>query len=273
MKKLLVTGGSGYLGQHLVPRAMARYEVVYSHFATDPLGLENSLWIDLRDGITTDVIVRDIMPDWIIHLAGSNRSPDMHRVIVDGTRNIVASAEAIGARLIHLSTDVLFDGTAAPYVETDKPTPIHAYGRAKAIAEKIVAGYRDHVIVRTSLIYSDQIMDMGTRWMKAAIERGEPLSLFSNHLRNPVHADDLADACFELLEMEFRGILHVAGGEALSRAQYAMKTLNYWGVPLDGVTASADESGKFPLDVRLDIGKAREMLYTELRGVSTVFGD
>ncbi len=270
--KLLVTGGSGYLGQHLIPRAMERHEVIYSHFTSDPLGFDNSIWIDLRDGITTDVIVREIMPDGIIHLAGSNRSPDMHSVIVDGTRNIVAAAEATGARLVHLSTDVLFDGTAAPYVENDEPTPIHAYGRAKAIAEKIVQGYADHVIVRTSLIYSERIMDMGTRWMKAAIERGEPPSLFNNHLRNPVHADDLADACLELLEIDFTGVLHVAGGEALSRADYAMKTLRHWNVPLDGVTAAPDESGSFPQDVRLDIGKAQALLRTKLRGVSEVLG-
>lgn len=272
MKKLLITGGSGYLGQHLVPRAIARYDVVYSHFANDPLGMKNSLWIDLRDGITTDVIVREIKPDGIIHLAGSNRSADMHSVIVDGTRNIVASAAAVNARLIHLSTDVLFDGTAAPYVETDEPTPVHAYGRAKTIAEKIVAGYPNHVIVRTSLIYSERIMDMGTRWMKAAIEKGEPLSLFNNHWRNPVHADDLSDACLELMGMDFTGIVHVAGNEALPRSEYAMKTLRHWGVPLDGVTSAPDESGKFPLDVRLNIDKAREMLWTKLRGVSEVLG-
>ncbi len=270
--KLLITGGSGYLGQHLVPRAMKQHDVVYSHFATDPLGLDNSIWIDLRDAITTDVIVREINPDAIIHLAGSNRSPDMHRVIVDGTRNIVASAEATNARLIHLSTDVLFDGTAAPYVETDKPTPVHAYGRAKAIAERIVAGYADHVIVRTSLIYSERIMDMGTRWMKAAIERDEPLSLFSNHLRNPVYADDLADACLELLENEFVGVLNVAGSEALSRSDYALKTLRHWGVSLEGVSAAPDQSGNFPLDVRLDVSKAQNLLATSLRGASEVLG-
>lgn len=272
MKKLLITGGSGYLGQHLVPRAIANYDVVYSHFSTDPLGMDNSIWIDLRDGITTDVIVREINPDAIIHLAGSNRSPDMHSVIVDGTRNIVAAAEAINARLIYLSTDVLFDGTAAPYVETDVPTPVHAYGRAKTIGEKIVAGYANQVIIRTSLIYSERIMDMGTRWMKAVIERGEPLSLFSNHWRNPIHADDLSDACLELVEIDFRGILHVAGREAMTRSDYAMKTLRHWGVGLEGVSAEPDLSGKFPIDVRLNVDKAQEMLWTDLRGVSDVLG-
>ena len=267
---LLITGGSSYLGQHLVPLAHSNHTVTYTFFSNDPLGLDSGVALDVRDGAAVNALVERVQPDAIIHLAGSNRSPDMAAVIVDGAKHMSAAARLVGAKLVHVSSDVIFDGNGAPYRESAEPTPVHAYGRAKADAETIVATYPDHVIVRTSLIYSLHLIDNGTRWMRQAILDGNPPSLFSNHYRNPIHADDLSAGCIELAGNDFTGIINLVGAQSVTRAGFARQMLQYWGVQTDQVKDVPDHSGRFPVDLRMDIRLAQTHLETRLRGVDEV---
>ena len=269
--KLLIAGGSGFLGQHLVPLVLERHPTVYTYFANDTLGLSQGRQLDLRDAKAVLRLVEVVQPDVIVHLGGSNRSADMYNVIVQGAQNITAAAKAVDARLIHLSTDVLFDGTDAPYAESAEPTPIHAYGRAKAAAEAIVARYANQVTIRTSLIYSRWHHGC-ISWMEQALARGETIRLFSDHWRNPILADDLALACLELAQNEFTGVLNVAGRQAMRRSEFSYKLLAHFAVPLTHVTAAPDTTGKFPKDVRLDTTLAQTLLDTPLRGVAEVLG-
>jgi dTDP-4-dehydrorhamnose reductase len=140
-QRILITGGSSYLGRHLVPPASPSFDVHYTYYSHDPafphaVGHQ----LDVREETAVSRLLQTLQPDVVIHLAGSNRTPDMASVIVQGTRHMWPSGQAISARLIHLSTDVLFDGTEPPYDETAVPRPINAYGRAKAEAETIGAG-------------------------------------------------------------------------------------------------------------------------------------
>lgn len=268
---ILITGGSSYLGRHLVPLAAQRHAVCATSFSRPPDDLPGGVRLDLRDAAAVMQLGDDWRPDVIIHLAGSNRTPDMEAVIVQGAAHVARLAERVQARLIHLSTDVLFDGTAAPYDETAEPTPIHAYGRAKAMAERLIATWPNHVIVRTSLIYGLRSPDAGVEWMQRALAAGETITLFTDHWRNPVYADHLAQACLELAELDDTGVLNVAGEQALTRADFAGKLLTYWGVPLTGrVRCAPDESGRFPRDCRLALERARRLLRTPLWGVDEV---
>lgn len=263
--KLLITGGSSFLGQHLVPLAQEKHEIAYTFYSQDPLGWGQKL--DLRDKKETDRLIQWFQPDAIIHLAGSNRSAEMTSLITNAAKHLSSH----NIRLIHLSSDVIFDGTAAPYTESARPNPVHEYGRAKAEAETIVSVHPNHVIVRTSLIYSDRIIDRGTEWMSQAIAEGKPLTLFTDHVRNPVHADDLSNSCLELAGNDYVGILNVAGSESISRADFSAKMLQFWGFELtDTVKFGADETGKFPKDCRLEITLAQSLLKTNLRPISTL---
>lgn len=283
MARILITGGSSYLGQHLVPLATQSHQVGYTFYQNDPLllktpqasenlrGLAIANWqIDLRDGPAVQRLVDEWRPEVIIHLAGSNRSPDMAAVITQGTSHIVRAAEATNARLIHLSSDVVFDGRHAPYRELDSPSPIHDYGRAKAEAETIVARYPNHVIVRTSLIYGRRIMDRSTEWIAASLSQGRPVTLFDNQWRNPVWARTLSLACLELAENDFCGILHVAGRRSMSRAEFGLKLLDWWGIDGRQSLKIGPSGEEWPLDCRLDISLAAGLLKTPLLGVDEV---
>ncbi|MFQ5434255.1 MAG: sugar nucleotide-binding protein, partial [Anaerolineae bacterium] len=215
--RLFITGGSGYLGQHLTPLALASSafsEIRYTYFQNDPLNHAAGVPLDVRQPTAVANCIADFQPDVIIHTIGSNRGDDLERVIVGGTEHVAQAAGS--ARLIHLSTDCVFDGKTPPYAETAVPTPINAYGRAKIHAETIVRQHPNHVIVRTSLIYSLRLMDHGTRWMAQALQASRPVTLFANQVRQPVWADSLSRSLLELSTHDFTGILHIAGAQIMS---------------------------------------------------------
>jgi dTDP-4-dehydrorhamnose reductase len=272
-QKLLITGGSGYLGRHIARRVAAGWagEWRYTTFSADPLALPQGARLDLRDGAAVAQFVAGFAPDAIIHTAGSNLTPDMAAVIVDGTRHVAEAAARAGARLVHLSTDSVFGGDRAPYDETAAPAPLNDYGRAKAAAEVLSLAHPNAVVVRTSLIYGLAEMDNGTAWMAAALRAGRPVTLFTNQLRNPVWVETLVDACLELLDLPTTGVLNVAGRQTLSRAEYALRLLDWWGIDERATLSPAeDSSGRWPVDCTMDVGLAARLLRTPLLGVDEV---
>lgn len=268
--RLLVTGGSGYLGRCLVPLAIGRFETSYTYFQNDPLAAPNGYQLNVLQPAQVQQLVETIQPAAIIHLAGSDRSPDMDAVVRHGAENITAAAELAGARLIHLSTDVLFDGRNPPYRESDLPSPVHAYGRAKAAAEQIVARHPDHVIIRTSLIYGLRRMDHATRWLTKQLKAGEPVTLFVNQFRQPVWCESLSLACLELVDHPYQGILNVAGEQTLNRVEFGLRMLKWWGFSATKSLAFGPASEKWPLDCRLDLTRVHEVLKTPLPGLDEV---
>jgi dTDP-4-dehydrorhamnose reductase len=272
--RLLITGGSSYLGRHLVRLVAAVYppgEFRYTTFSTDPLTLPQQLALDVRDGAAVDRLVADFAPEVIIHTAGSNRSADMVAVIVDGTGHVSRAAAAVGARLIHISTDSIFDGRSAPYDEESPAAPLNDYGRAKAVAEEAACAHPDHVIVRTSLIYGLEEMDNGTAWVAAALRDGQPVTLFTNQRRNPVWVETLGRACLELVDHPYRGVLNVAGRQVLTRAEFGLRLLDWWGIAERAtLRLGPDEGGRWPLDCAMDVRLAGRVLTTPMLGVDEV---
>jgi dTDP-4-dehydrorhamnose reductase len=186
----------------------------------------------------------------------------MWEITVDGAENVALVAGAVDARLVHLSTDVVFDGRkGAPYVETDRLCPVTDYGRAKAEAERrVLAACSDALVVRTSLIVGGPGFPP-SKHEHAALDPS--LTFYEDEIRCPVQVADLAAALLELAELDLGGVLHVAGADALSRAELAELAA---GRPVRRAPAPAGR----PLDCSLDSSRARELLRTELRGARTV---
>lgn len=271
MSRILVTGGSSYLGQHMVPLASELgHTIHYLYYQNNPSLPAQGHQLDIRDETAVRELIFNFRPEVIIHLAASNRGSDMAAVIRQGAGNIMWAAREVGTRLIHLSTDAIFRGDAAPYAETAVPTPVNAYGRAKADAEAIVQQHPNSVIIRTSLIYGLRSMDHGTRWMAAALAKGEPVTLFNNQVRNPVWSDSLCQAILELIDHPYNGILNVAGSQTLTRAEFGLKLLDFWGVQSRDSLKIAPSSGSWPLNCELNLGRVTAVLQTPLPGVDHV---
>ncbi len=271
MMRVFVTGGSSYLGRHLLPLIPDQFEVHTSFYSHDSLNYPNSHQLDLRDETAVSKCIHAIQPHIILHLAGSNRPSDMAAVIRDGTKHIVQAAQKCEARLIYLSTDSIFDGLSAPYDEAAKPNPVNEYGRAKADAEQIVKTHDNAVIIRTSLIYGLEEMDHGTRWMREALQNDNPITLFSNQLRNPIWVNSLSMACIELFDHQFGGILNIVGNQVLTRAAFAIRMFDYWQISNRKlVTIKNSSKNNWPLNCQLDNNLASRSLKTPLYGVDEV---
>jgi dTDP-4-dehydrorhamnose reductase len=276
---LLITGGSGYLGRYLTARAVEAFEVfaTYSSHAGQ-IKAGRPLLLDLTDREAVLRRIADLSPQAIIHTAAINpgRGDDeaMKPVNLDGSRYIAEAAAAVGARLVHVSTDVVHDGRHAPYADEARPSPLNEYGRSKAAAEAVVAEITPQAaIVRTSLIYGLSEMDRGTASFVKRLEAGQPLVLFSDVIRQPVWVESLAEALLKLVALDFAGMLNVAGRQALTREEFGRRMLAWWQVDPRGLLQSgraADVSETIPLDLRLRINKAEQLLQLTLPGVDEV---
>lgn len=173
--------------------------------------------------------VRGWKPTAIAHLAYRK---DDRRIIVEGSRNVAAAASVAGARMIHMSTDVVFPGRAAPYGEGDPVFPLNDYGRAKADAEAaVMAADPGAVLVRTSLIFGTDHLGAPQTDVQAAVRGSRPFTFYTDEVRCPIHAADLAAAISALATMpEVSGPLHVGGPEALDRLAFATLIARWLGL-------------------------------------------
>ncbi len=222
---MLVTGGSGFLGRHLLGSDATRdWEVVAPPSRT----------LDVTKAELVAETIRDWKPTAVVHLAYRR---DDARVIVQGSANVARAAAAIGAHLVHLSTDVVFGGRPQPYLETDTVSPITDYGTWKADAEqRVIAAHPGAALVRTSLIYGTDVMAPVQRDVELALGGRSSMTFFTDEFRCPVHATDLARAVAALADRpDINGPIHVAGPEAIDRASLARLVARWMGASAEQV--------------------------------------
>jgi len=234
--KLFVTGGSGMLGSYAAAQgAEAGWDVTAS-YGRNPIELPGcqAVQFDLADGERTLDVIGSFNPDTIIHTAAQSK-PDVceqdKRLAFDsnvvGTYNVVRAAEKVGAHLVHISTDTVFNGEKSPYAEDEPLTPPNYYGLTKAAAEAAVrASSIGWAIVRTSIIFGPRkfpFLDSFSDKVIDALAAGKPVKAYVDQYRCPIPAWNLADACLEVAERRLTGIFHVECPEAVSRLAWAQK--------------------------------------------------
>ena len=168
---------------------------------------------------------------------------------------------------MHVSSDAVFSGAAPSYDETAQPDPITPYGAAKAAAETAIKGIAPGaVIARTSLIIGDG--DSPHERLVHALASGTDGTLFTDEVRCPVDATDLASALLELAAAPHAGVCHVAGADAVSRYQLGLLIAGRDGLDQATLPAGPRAGSGLPgaIDVRLDSTKTQARLTTRLRG-------
>jgi dTDP-4-dehydrorhamnose reductase len=253
--KLLVTGGAGYLGSELCRLAVERgHDVLATRLETPPPH-GRPIRLDVRDEDATARVFLRHGPQVVVHTAYRLTGPEMETTIVRGSHSVAQNAHRVGARLVHLSSDLVFDGEhGAPYTEEDEPRPVSDYGAAKLEAERAVArAHPQALIVRTSLMY-------GKPGPQEALAARDDVEFYTDEIRCPARVDELAAALLELAELDVAGPLHLAGPDAVSRLEFArlLGARDPRGAPAP--------PGR-PRNVALDSSRAASLLSKPLRGV------
>ena len=232
MKRVLITGSNGLLGQSLLSLLLQeknKFEVIGLSLGKNRSGRDDFEYrsIDVTSESLLKENVLEIHPDVIINTAAMTQvdACEEHQQECDAlnigvVQSLISVAAQINAHVIHLSTDFIFDGKKGNYKETDAPNPISYYGRSKLKSEEILIDSKiEYTILRTILVYG-KVQGMSRNnivlWVKEQLENKQEITLVEDQFRTPTYVENLALACKISMEKKALGIYHVASDSLLS---------------------------------------------------------
>ncbi|AJE85714.1 dTDP-4-dehydrorhamnose reductase [Streptomyces albus] len=271
--RVLIIGGSGFLGTELVGQALAAGWRTAATYHSRPRDLPGATWhrLDLRLPGRLDALLAEVAPDAVLNVTSGQAD---WAVTADGSVRVALAAAPHPCRLVHVSSDAVFSGSRVHYDESCLPDPVTPYGAAKAAAETAVRLLvPDAAVARTSLIvgHGRSAHERRVRALAADPRSG---ALFTDDFRCPVHVTDLAAALCELTVSEASGMFHLAGADAVSRYDLGVLLARREGLDPSRLPSARRADSALPgaLDVRLDSRATQSHLRTRLRGAREFLG-
>jgi dTDP-4-dehydrorhamnose reductase len=232
MSRAMVTGAAGQLGSAIV-RAFAEWDVQAF----------TSARLDITDAAAVDRAVKTARPEIIVNCAAFNdvdgaetRPTDAFAVNAFAVRTLARAAEAVGARLVHYSTDFVFDGTATePYAETAPPTPRSVYAASKLVGEWFALEAPGGLVLRVESLFGSPRDWPGRRGtidhIVEGLEHGRPVRVFTDRTVSPSYTPDIAAATKYLVESGVSGgLYHCVNSGAVTWDEVARELARVMGV-------------------------------------------
>ncbi len=286
MKKILVTGAGGFLGNKLVELLSKLEEVEVIPTSRKP-NSESDAWkdlaydhLDITNLSEVSAIFEKYKPDVVINTAAMSgvdaceeSKAECWKVNTEALQGLSTRANQIGAHLIHLSSDFVFDGEQGPYSEEDITNPLSHYGYSKLSGEKVVSETANKwTIIRTILVYGIPSVPGRSNfllWVKGELERKQAIRVVQDQHRMPTLVDDLARAClFAALEQK-TGLYHVSGNQMLSILEMAHKIADFYNLDSSLISpvlsSQLDEKARRPYKTGFILDKAIRHLDIPLR--------
>jgi len=262
-RKVLVTGAGGLLGRYVVNRFTGQYDVVAATHQD----------LDIADRNVVEQWIRKLHPEVIINCAAMSQvdlcETERERAFAvnsEGPRYLAEACRQIGAELVHISTDYVFDGTkSVPYTIEDRENPISTYGQSKLAGEKFVREALDRsYIVRVARIFGEGGRNFASTVVDLARREGRVRGII-DEIGSPTYAKDLADRLETLISLGYPGVYHVTNQGACSWYEFAHEALRIVG--LEGVVIEKMKSADLQRPARRPHSTALRCLLSEQLGL------
>jgi dTDP-4-dehydrorhamnose reductase len=308
---VLITGVHGFLGQHVVRLFLdeskcdlvltAREEATLFADAADLPRIHAYHQMDATNRIRVREVIQSVKPDVIVNCAGfRNVDRAEHereltwKTNVSAVEYLAESARKVDARIVHVSTDYVFDGMKVPYAEGDAPHPLNYYGRTKLASENALkTSGVPHTIIRTSLMYgsSESLNTNEALIIAQKLERKEMVELATDLSSSPTLVNDVALAIVRATERSKFGLYHVAAHEMLSRYEFGLRVAQAFGLDTSLITGKLDSEIVYPFeraerpmrsalvslkaqtDLGLRLSNVDEGLQVTVRGIQEISGE
>jgi len=277
MKKVFITGSSGFLGRNLLGLAPQNTQIIAQYYQNKPENFSAKIDLFQADFRSSPwEFIRKLHPDVIIHTAAMAAIDDCEvypalacTINYDATRRLSDLAQSLSSRFIFISSDVVFDGKRGNYKEKDQPCPINVYAETKTNAERyILDNHPKAVVIRPALFYGLALNSRPSfsEIMLRRLRSGQTVHTFTDQYRTPIFVCDLAHAIWELVDHDYSGLLHLGGPQKLHRHEMGLVLCKVFKLDIKLLVPvkSVDIQMKAlrPLDCSLDSSRAAVILNT-----------
>ena len=231
-KKSLLLIGKGFLGNSVFDEAInENFKVIATNFSN----AKQSIKLDVQKFDDVENLITQENPDYILNLASINdvdfleNNPKLATSVnTIGSQNIAKIAQKYKIRFLHISTDSVFDGTKGNYSENDIPNPINVYAKSKHNAElEIQKHNQNHVIVRTNFYGIDAKNRYFFNWILKNFNQKNTITGFDDIIFSPLDTETLSKMIIELLDIKFKGIVHLSSNTAISKFEFILTVTKF----------------------------------------------
>ena len=272
MKKILITGSTGQLGNSLGKVFKSRYDLVFTS-RTKP-NKNTNYFLDITNSLLVKDMVSAISPDIIINLAAQTNvdlcesNPDLaYAINFQGVKNLV---NVFKGPIIHLSTDYVFDGKLGQYKENDITNPINVYGLTKYKAEKVLLEKsKESLVIRTNVLYDYQSKAKSSflNWVVDSLKRGEKIKVVDDQFNNPTWTNSISVVIDRAIRADLNGLIHWGDFDWISRYDFANKIADKFNLQSNLIepikTEELNQVAPRPLNGGLDTTLAQDLLRLE----------
>ena len=280
MEKILITGCAGLLGSKIIKKGFKEFECFGVDVVT-PKNVSNYEFhpIDITDKDKAIELIEKLNPCALIHPAAltnvdycEEHPKEAYKINVRGTENLALGCEKVGAKLIYVSTDFVFDGRRGMYAETDLAEPVSVYGKTKYKGEKLLENIDiNYCIARTSVLYGWHNNFNFVTWVIDELKNNNKINIVTDQYTSPTYADNLADVLLTMVKKDVKGIFHTAGSERIGRYEFAEKIADVFDLNkelINPITSnSLKQKAKRPMDSSLDVSKTEKEIGIHLMNI------
>ncbi len=274
--RILITGGSGLLGRAVINASLTMGVDIIPTYHSTPAD-RRSVQMDIEDAEEVQRVLQETKPDCVLHAAAMTNvdlceddPPRAWAINAEGTKHVADACDDVGAKLLYISTDYVFDGQSGPYSEEAATHPINVYGESKLAGEGFTLANPGNVVARVCVLYGVGRPNFVT-WVMDSLRKNMPITVVTDQYNTPTYTTNCARALLTMCTLDLDGTYHVSGRERLNRYEFARAIAEVFGLNKNLIKASTSnllhQRAKRPMDSSLIVEKAEKALGMRLANV------